>query len=570
MHILPAMAVLAVFMILSFWNWADLKHSVKKEQSSSLDKYMNDTSRNLEKELNSYVDVVSAGVGLFDASDYVNSGEWHRFVSIFDLKHRYPGIRNIGFAKIIQPGALNAYTGSVRSKENILFHVYPGDKSKTHASIVYTSPKSSSSDAAVGYDLYSDVALRASMERARDSGKAVIIPYLSGNRVFGNQPQLMIFSPIYVKNSRPDTQAERRHYIWGYTYADIITYSLINKIEDDDNSNFAFKVKSVNAAGDTPLYQSPGFSWIDSSRGKLADDRPVKVNNLGLNVHGVASDEIVPKRERKRPAAALWFGIFLSLFMGVFIYTLLTNRTKALKGKEFDEIQLAKDELLALASHQLRTPATGVKQYIGMLREGYGGKMTREQQKFLDQAYESNERQLSTINDMLFAARADNGDIEFNFKKTDLVRLTTTILNEQKKAIKDSGLKLYRRMPRNPIYVNGDAAYLRMAIENIINNAMKYTRSGGNITVRVRQTKSRARLSVDDTGVGVDEKYRHLLFKKFSRVPNDLSSSVTGSGIGLYLAKKVTDSHKGKISFKSADGQGSSCIITLPLYKKDK
>jgi two-component system phosphate regulon sensor histidine kinase PhoR len=171
---------------------------------------------------------------------------------------------------------------------------------------------------------------------------------------------------------------------------------------------------------------------------------------------------------------------------------------------------------------------------------------------------------------MLFVARADTDDIKFKFKKIDMVELTKDILDEQKNTATDSGLKLTRRLSRKPVYIKADEAYLRMAVENVVNNAIKYTRSGGNITVRLKQTKSHAKLSVDDTGVGVDEKYRHLLFRKFSRVPNDLSGSVTGSGIGLYLAKKVTDAHKGQITFKSVDAEGSSCTIVLPLYKKDK
>jgi signal transduction histidine kinase len=569
MHVVPALAVLTVFLILSIWNWSDLRHAVTKEQSNTLAKSLDNTSRGLEEELSSYVDVVSAGGGLFDASDYVNSREWNRFVSIFHINQSYPGIRTVGFIKVIKKGELKNYVETLRSTGNIQFHTYPNNNG-TSAVVVYTSPHNKLNDSLRGYDMFSNSSLRSDMNRAGESGEPILTPRIPDSRLFGTQPQILVFSPIYTKNSSPKTEAQRKRYIWGYTYADIIGSGFIGKLDEGDQ-NFAFSVEmlSKNNAS-TLLYKSPSFSQIDSSAGKLADSRTIKVNNLELKVHGVASKEIVSKRERNRPVAALWFGVILSVLLSVFIYTLLANRTRALKGKESKEIQSAKDELLALASHQLRTPATGVKQYIGLLREGYSGKLTREQKMYLDKAYESNERQLNTINDMLFVARADTDDIKFKFKKIDMVELTKDILDEQKNTATDSGLKLTKRLPRKPVYINADEAYLRMAIENVVNNAIKYTRSGGNITVKLKQTKNLAKLSVDDTGVGVDEKYRHLLFRKFSRVPNDLSSSVTGSGIGLYLAKKVTDAHKGKITFKSVDAEGSSCTIALPLYKKDK
>jgi signal transduction histidine kinase len=166
---------------------------------------------------------------------------------------------------------------------------------------------------------------------------------------------------------------------------------------------------------------------------------------------------------------------------------------------------------------------------------------------------------------MLFVARSDTGEIEFEFEKTDILKLMRDILKEQAPTIKQNGQKLIRLLESKPVYVNADARYLRMAIENLLSNATKYTEAGGVITVTLKRTKTRATIKVEDTGVGVHEKYNDLLFRKFSRVPNALSNQVSGSGIGLYLAKKVADAHKGKIVFKSADGKGSVCTITLPL-----
>ena len=104
-----------------------------------------------------------------------------------------------------------------------------------------------------------------------------------------------------------------------------------------------------------------------------------------------------------------------------------------------------------------------------------------------------------------------------------------------------------------------------MSMENIVSNATKYTPEHGTITISIRADMMVAKVTVTDTGVGVSKKDMPLLFEKFSRIPNELTNKVTGSGIGLYLAKKIVLAHRGTISFISREGIGSRCEIKLPI-----
>ncbi|HET7673702.1 MAG TPA: ATP-binding protein [Candidatus Saccharimonadales bacterium] len=543
MHTLPALAVFFAFAGITIWNWADLKHNTKSKQADLSQQSVKDVKDALGKRVDSYIDVVNSGVGLFEASDYVSPAEWKKFTNIFNLPNRYPGMKTLGFAKV------NAGNDT--------------------AKIIYAQPGNKENYSYRGYDLYSDPTLSKDMKQARDVGQAIITQELPQDKgLFGSRPQFMIFGPVYAGNS--DTLNQRRNNIAGYIYADIASYKLINEVADGTDNSFAFKVYDDNDGVASLIYKGPGFDRLNAHTDKVEVNQALAVNNRAWNVTGVTSPDIIPGQDRRRPAVALWTGLLFSAFLAIFIYMILLNRTRALADKESKEIQSAKDELLALASHQLRTPATGVKQYIGMLKEGYGGKMTREQKKYLNKAYKSNERQLNTINDMLFVARADTGNIRFDMKKTDLLSLVKEVLDEQRETIRENQQKLLRKLDKKPVYVYADKDYLRMAIENILSNATKYTKPGGTITVKLKKTKNEAKLTIEDTGVGVKQKYQYLLFRKFSRVPNPLSDSVSGSGIGLYLARKVTDAHQGKIEFKSIENEGSSCIITLSLYKNDE
>jgi signal transduction histidine kinase len=218
-----------------------------------------------------------------------------------------------------------------------------------------------------------------------------------------------------------------------------------------------------------------------------------------------------------------------------------------------------------LASHQLRTPATGVKQYIGMLLQGYAGEVTSDQRVFLQTAYESNERQITIVNDLLQVARIDAGKVTLHKKTADMVRITKSVLNEHASqfASRDQTLTTDFKQPQLNVPVDEDR--IRMVIDNIIDNASKYTEAHKVIRISLKATSRNMLLTVKDQGIGMDAKDIDKVFQKFSRLDNPLSNATEGSGLGLYWAKKIVDLHGGSITVRSHLGKGTAVVIALPL-----
>lgn len=239
------------------------------------------------------------------------------------------------------------------------------------------------------------------------------------------------------------------------------------------------------------------------------------------------------------------------------------------RNVELQELSRTKDEFVALASHQLRTPATAVKQYLGMVLQGYVGDITEIQKEMLDKAFESNERQIKIINQILNAARVDTGKLIMAMMPVDLSVLVRGITDELRPIIEEKGHRFVVRLPQTPIEVQADAGYLRMAIENIINNANAYTPEGGTITVRLAVRGGHARLSLQDTGVGIKKADLNKLFIKFSRIHNPMSVQAGGTGIGLYLAAEIVRLHNGSITVDSHINKGTVFTITVPLSPPD-
>jgi PAS domain S-box-containing protein len=235
------------------------------------------------------------------------------------------------------------------------------------------------------------------------------------------------------------------------------------------------------------------------------------------------------------------------------------------RNEELQELSRTKDEFVALASHQLRTPATAVKQYVGMVLQGYVGEIDELQREMLAKAFDSNERQIEIINQILNAARADTGKLVMSPVEMDLRSLVRAITDEMRQNVESRQHTFSVKLPKEVVMVQGDTGYLRMAIENLINNANSYTPADGDITVELKIENHVAHLSVTDTGVGIKKSDQSKLFAKFSRIHNPLSIQAGGSGIGLYLAAEIVRLHHGEIKVQSKLHKGTTFTIVLPM-----
>lgn len=231
-----------------------------------------------------------------------------------------------------------------------------------------------------------------------------------------------------------------------------------------------------------------------------------------------------------------------------------------------EEVRLdrAKSEFIALASHQLRTPATAVKQYLHMLLDGYAGELSESQRTFLKTANEGNERQLKIINDILKVAAADSGDMVLRYERVELGELIQSVIDEQLPKAERSRQKLLFKRPERAIYALVDASAFRMVIENLIDNAHKYTYPGKTIEVSLSTNEDDTIISIRDEGIGIRKSDLSRLFLKFVRLESSLTVSAGGTGLGLYWVKKVLELHEARIVVSSQVGVGTTFSIILP------
>ena len=234
-----------------------------------------------------------------------------------------------------------------------------------------------------------------------------------------------------------------------------------------------------------------------------------------------------------------------------------------------DELQLehAKDEFISLASHQLRTPATVVKQYLGMILEGFVVDEDKRME-MLQVAYTHNNNQLDIINDLLKVAQLDANKLSTAAQQTDLVELLEKIVLSQQPEFNKRQIGLQLTAAVRPAEVYTDPLHLQMVFENLISNANKYSQPGGNVRIAVADGGDSVVVHVSDQGIGIDAKDIPRLFNKFSRIEN-INSTASGTGLGLYWAKKLVELYDGRISVSSVLHQGSTFTVCLPKERSE-
>jgi len=220
-----------------------------------------------------------------------------------------------------------------------------------------------------------------------------------------------------------------------------------------------------------------------------------------------------------------------------------------------------------MASHQLRTPLTSVKGYVSMVLDGDGGQINETQRKLLTQSFLSAQRMVYLISDLLNVSRLKTGKFVIEPAESHLDRVIEEEVEQLAETVKGRGLEMEYHKPENFPALMLDETKIRQVIMNFIDNAIYYTPSGGHIDVYLVDKPDSIEFTVVDNGIGVPKHEQHHLFTKFYRAKNARNARPDGTGLGIFMAKKVVIAQGGAVIFKSVEHKGSTFGFTFPKAK---
>ncbi len=560
-HVVMFGAVMVVVMVMYIMSRSGTETAIRDEVSGNVQR----TEKAVQERLDLFEETLRAGVGLFAGDSDVTKEDWGQFVKTSAVLKRYPGAQGLGYVKVVNKNELSSYLSFARTRIAEDYRIFPEGARDEYAPVAYFQSSADAVSAAVGFDMYTEQKRYNAMSAARDSGEVFITDALQllSNTEPNGDPGFVMYAPQYKLGVPLETVEQRRSAINGYIYAVFRTNAFMQNISiQDRNQSVSYAVYSRDSGME--LFKDSEYDSIMSSSHRQVSDQ-VDISGSPMRFEFAYSPSLVlPRTTTQRPAVLLLLGTVAAFMISGATWLLLKGRANEMLLSQERSINDAKDSLLSIASHQLRTPATGVKQYLGLVIQGFAGDITPQQTSLLEKAYESNERQLRTINDVLYLARLDSGRIVLTKTKIELNALIRSLAEEQTGKIVESQHALKLDIPKRRVFVEADGHMLGMAIENLLTNAIKYTHKKGRIVIKVRKNKDEVIISVTDSGVGISEENLNRLFKEFSRIPNDLSRTVSGTGIGLYLSRHLIRLHDGDINVESQEGKGSTFSIHIP------
>jgi PAS domain S-box-containing protein len=232
-------------------------------------------------------------------------------------------------------------------------------------------------------------------------------------------------------------------------------------------------------------------------------------------------------------------------------------------------VETMKTEFVSIAAHQLRTPLSAIKWTIRMLLDGDIGTITEEQKELLGKTYESNERMISLINDLLNVTRIEEGRFLYKPEVSQIQDVVESVIQNSSDLLKMRKINLVFEKPKSPLpLVEVDKEKIGLAIQNLLENAIKYTPPSGSIAIALESKGENVLFKIKDDGVGIPQNQQDRIFTKFFRGSNVIRMETDGTGLGLYTTKNIIEAHHGKIWFESEENKGTTFYFTVPVVKK--
>jgi signal transduction histidine kinase len=566
--LLIAVTVLIIGVVSSLFLASVIHRQANDEFVDSLLQRNNALRSQFSSALGGYGHLLYGGSSLFSLKGEVSREEWHKFYLDMKVQEELPDTLGVGFVPYVTKDRLAALEEQVRTNDYPEFTVTPTNPRSDYTAILYLEPLNEVNKKAIGYDMFSEPQRNAAMTLARDTGKVAmsspvqLVQDTGDGKVNDDPLGVLVYYPVYSTSYAPTTIDQRRDQLRGFVYVavrpqDVLDSYLANVPQISEDIDI--KVQDITDGSEGVLGRvnklSPGAS------NKQSIVREVVIANRTWQVTTIGRPPVVSSTVL--PLASVLAGSLVSVLLSAFMLQFLLKRIARVEHSYAAEVERTKDELLALASHQLRTPASGVKQYIGILTSGIMGELTPAQQQIAEKAYNTNERQIEIINQLLYVSKIEAGKITIRPSRSNITPIIQRIVDQSEPNAERKNVKINFRTKKEH-YLYGDEQYYPMIIDNLISNAIKYSHPKTSVSIKVSERGDMVAVSVVDHGVGVAVEDQGQLFQKFNRIENPLSRSEGGSGLGLYLAYQLARAHGGDIEVRSTVGKGSTFTLLLP------
>ena len=239
------------------------------------------------------------------------------------------------------------------------------------------------------------------------------------------------------------------------------------------------------------------------------------------------------------------------------------------ENEKLKKINSVKSDLISISAHELRTSLSALRWILKMFTDKDLGKITPEQESFIERATESSDRMIDLVNNLLIFNHSEDLEIPFDFKSIDIIDIIEqTIFEFYGEAHKKNKELIFLKPNIELPNVRADKKMIQVVFQNLIENAIKYSDKDDKIFISLKYYKkeNNIEVSIHDTGIGISKDDHDKVFSKFFRAQNAIKKDPLGSGLGLFTTQNIVNHHKGKIWFESSPNMGTTFFVALPIF----
>ncbi len=278
-----------------------------------------------------------------------------------------------------------------------------------------------------------------------------------------------------------------------------------------------------------------------------------------ITISAMLGTFLIATRYTNQPEIVALIVIVVTTILTIINYFVIQGFEKLAEANQL------KSEFVNIASHQLRTPLTSIKWVINLMMKTEG--LTEEQLEKLKTIKESNQRMTDLVNDLLNVSRVEQGKLGLRPEKISLKEVIQGLVEDYLPLAEASNINLSLKIAQDIPIISIDPQGIKVVLQNLIDNAVRYTKDKGQVKVSLERKKSVIRCQVQDDGVGIPLEDQGKIFQKFFRSRNIMKYQTQGTGLGLFISKSIIKASGGKIGFESQEGKGTTFWFEIPIKK---